>query len=73
MEHTSASVTAVWVGLNLVLIFAVLVLCFVLQSWLWRFALTLLYLVIVVPYGFFIAMPIMVKIFRKPASTHLKR
>jgi hypothetical protein len=28
--------------------------------------------VIVVPYGFFVAMPIMVKIFRKPASTLLK-
>jgi hypothetical protein len=73
MEHTSGSVTAVWTGLNLALIFAVLVLCFVLQSWLWRFALLLLYLVIVVPYGFFVAMPIMVKIFRKPASTHLKQ
>jgi len=72
MKHTSASVTAVWAGLNLALIFAVLVLGFVLQSWLWRFALLLLYLVIVVPYGFFVAMPIMVKIFRKPASTLLK-
>jgi hypothetical protein len=40
---------------------------------LWRFALILLYLVIVVPYGFFVAMPIMVKIFRKPASTRLKQ
>lgn len=73
MEHTSKSVTAAWVGLNLVLIFAVLALCFIVQSWLGRFALILLYLVIVVPYGFFVAMPIMVKIFRKPASTQSKR
>jgi hypothetical protein len=72
MEHPkSTSVTAAWVGLNLVLIFAVLILCFVTESWFWRFALILLYLVLVVPYGFFVAMPIMVKIFRKPASTHL--
>jgi uncharacterized membrane protein len=72
-ESSSSAVTTAWVGLHLVLIVVVLILCFVVQSWLWRFALLFLYLTIVIPYGFFVVMPIMVKIFRKPASTHSKQ
>lgn len=72
-ESSSSSVTRAWVGLHLVLIVLFLILCFLAHSWLARFALLLLYLVIVLPYGFFVAMPIMVKIFRKPASTQSKR
>jgi uncharacterized membrane protein len=72
-ESSSSSVTRAWVGLHLVLIVVILILGFLAHSWLARFALLVLYLVLVLPYGFFVVMPIMVKIFRKPASTHSKR
>jgi hypothetical protein len=70
MKHHSATITATWIGLNFLPLFVVVILCFILQSWLWSVALILLYLVIFVPYGFFVSLPLMAKIFRRPASLH---
>lgn len=73
MKHHSSTITAAWIGLNFLPLFAVVILCFILQSWLWSITLILLYLVIFVPYGFFVSLPLMTKIFRRPASLHSRR
>ncbi len=62
-------ITIVWILLN------VAPLALVIAAWslfgaLWGIPLLILYLVGLVPYGFFFSIPTMVKLFHKPASLH---
>ncbi len=63
-------VTAAWITLNLPPLLVAVWIWLVLGSWGWGLLLVILYPLYVVPYGFFIAMPLMVWLFRKPASLH---
>jgi hypothetical protein len=62
-------ITAVWILLH------VLPLAIVAAAWhvfglLWGISLLMLYIIGIVPYGFFVSLPAMVKLFHKPASIH---
>ncbi len=62
-------ITAVWILLHL------LPLLLVIAAWslfgaLWGILLLIVYIVGIVPYGFFFSIPTMVKLFHKPASIH---
>ncbi|MGE4095692.1 MAG: hypothetical protein AB7G75_33165 [Candidatus Binatia bacterium] len=70
LKQHSGLITTVWVLLNFLPLFIVVGLCLVIQSWAWSAFFVLLYLLIIVPYGFFVSLPMMVKIFHKPASLH---
>jgi hypothetical protein len=64
-----ALITAVWIILH------VLPLAIVAAIWsffgvLWGVPLLILYIIGIVPYGFFVSLPAMVKLFHKPASLH---
>jgi hypothetical protein len=63
-------ITALWVALNLLPLLIGAVVWFVFDNWLWGLLLIVFYPLYFVPYGFFIAMPLMVWFFRKPASIH---
>lgn len=69
-EPRHSTVTVAWVTLNLIPLIAIGLAGFALGSWVWGLLLLVLYGFFFVPYGFFIAMPIMVKLFRHPASVH---
>jgi hypothetical protein len=69
IEPRHATVTTAWIILNLTPLIAI-ILVGILYSPLWGFILFASYVLLFVPYGFFVAMPIMVKLFRKPASVH---
>jgi hypothetical protein len=68
-------VTVAWITLNLLPLCALFLLWSALWSWSWGLLVLLfvLYLLLFVPYGFFVAMPLMVKLFRPPSSTHKQR
>ncbi|MBI3303963.1 MAG: hypothetical protein HYZ72_18000 [Deltaproteobacteria bacterium] len=63
-------VTAAWVTLNLLPLIAIVLIWLVFDSWRWGLVLLLLYPLCFVPYGFFIAMPFMVKLFRPPSTVY---
>src|SRR5262249_39998557 len=46
---------------------------FVVGNWVVRLLIMVLYLLCIVPYGFFVAMPLMVRLFQHPASLHRRR
>jgi hypothetical protein len=69
-EPRHSAVTVAWVTLNLIPLIAIGLAGLALGSWVWGLLLLVLYGFLFVPYGFFIAMPIMVKLFRHPASLH---
>lgn len=71
-EPRHATVTAVWVVLNAVPLVVFLLIGLACQSWLVGLCLLILYLLLLVPYGIFVSLPLMVKIFRRPASAPSK-
>jgi hypothetical protein len=62
-------VTAVWTALHVAPLFLVAFIWFFFGA-VWGLVSLVLYLMGLVPYGFFISLPAMVKLFRKPASLH---
>jgi hypothetical protein len=61
--------TVVWLALN-TLPLAVAALVWSLLSSFWGIVLLLLFPLYIIPYGFFVSLPLMVKLFRKPASIY---
>ena len=70
MKRHSDVITLTWIALNLLPLILILLLSLFLQSWVWGFSLVALYILCFVPYGFFVSLPLMVKIFHKPSSIH---
>jgi hypothetical protein len=68
----SGIVTASWFSLNLFPVLIAVVVWLVLGKWGWALALLLLYPLYIIPYGFFVSLPMMVKFFR-PALNPRKR
>ena len=68
LPHTM--VTTAWIILNLFPLVLGALVWLVFGSIFWSLVLVVLYPVYFVPYGFFFAMPLMVKLFRQPASPH---
>lgn len=62
-------ITAVWV-LLLLLPLALVIPVWTFFGALWGIPLLILYVIGIVPYGFFVSLPAMVKLFHKPASVH---
>ena len=69
LPDNHALITVAWILLNVLPLIAIAVLWSFLDALL-GIPLLILYLIGVVPYGFFVALPVMVKLFRKPASLH---
>ena len=70
-QHASHSViTAAWFTLNLLPLVVAALVWLVLGSWFWGLLLIALYPLYFVLYGFFVSLPLMVKLFRQPASLH---
>jgi dipeptide/tripeptide permease len=63
MKQNSSLITVTWIGLNLVPLILTVALCLLSQSWGWSLLFILLYVAAIVPYGFFVALPFMVKFF----------
>ena len=62
-------VTFVWIALHL-LPLGVVALIWVLFGAVWGIVALVFYVLGIVIYGFFVSLPLMVKLFRKPASLH---
>jgi len=62
-------ITVVWITLH-VLPLALIALIWSFFGAVWGVIALLLYLIGLVPYGFFVSLPAMVKLFHKPASLH---
>jgi hypothetical protein len=63
-------ITATWLALNLLPLVIAPLLWLVLGYRLAGLLLAVLYPVYFVPYGFFVALPLMLRLFRHPASLH---
>src|SRR5690348_2955214 len=63
MRQNSTLITTTWIGLNLLPLILTVVLCLLSQSWRWSLLFIVLYVAAIVPYGFFVGLPIMVKLF----------
>ncbi len=63
-------ITITWIALNLLPLLVVVAVWAAVGGWLWGLCLLGVYVVGVVPYGFFVALPLMVKLFRPPASPY---
>jgi len=63
MKQNSSLITGTWIGLNLLPLIFTVALCLFSQSWGWSLLFILIYVVVIVPYGFFVALPFMVKFF----------
>jgi len=63
-------VTATWVALNLLPLFSAAFVWLILGYRLVGLVLAVLYPVYFIPYGFFVALPLMVRLFRHPASRY---
>jgi hypothetical protein len=63
-------VTAAWVSLNLLPLLISALVWLVLGHWLVALLLVIFYPVYIVLYGFFVSLPLMVRLFRQPASSH---
>ncbi len=68
MKQNSTLITATWIGLNLIPLVLTVALCLLSQSWGWSLLFILLYVVAIVPYGFFVSFPFMVKFFDHPSN-----
>ena len=66
----SSVITATWVSLNLLPLVIAAFIGLVLGKWLVGLLLVILYPVYVVFYGFFVSLPVMVRLFRDAASLH---
>ncbi|HKA53562.1 MAG TPA: hypothetical protein VKJ47_07855 [Candidatus Binatia bacterium] len=66
----SSVITATWALLNLLPLLLAALAWFVVGNWVVRLLIMVLYLLCIVPYGFFVAMPLMVRLFQHPASLH---
>lgn len=62
-------ITVVWILLH-ILPLAIVIAAWTLFGALWGIPLLILYVIGIVPYGFFVSLPVMVKLFHKPASVH---
>lgn len=69
LSDNHALISIVWVSLH-VLPLVVVALIWFLFGAVWGIVSLVLYLIGLVPYGFFVSLPAMVKLFRKPASLH---
>lgn len=72
-EPRHSTVTAVWVLLNALPLVVLLLISLASKSWLVGLCLLVLYPLLLVPYGILVSLPLMVKIFRRPASLPSKR
>ncbi len=70
LSSRSSTITAVWISLKLLPLLIAAFVWLVLGNWLVGLLLAILYPVYVVPYGFFISMPLMVRLFQHPASLY---
>jgi len=68
-RHSSV-VTATWASLNLLPLLVAAFVWLVLGNWVVGLLLVLLYPLYVVFYGFFVSLPLMVRLFRHPASLY---
>jgi len=66
----SSVITATWALLNLLPLLLAVLTWFVVGNWVVRLLIMILYPFCIVPYGFFVAMPLMVRVFQHPASLH---
>jgi hypothetical protein len=62
-------ITTVWILLH-ALPLALVIAAWVLFGALWGLPLLILYVIGLVPYGFFFSIPTMIKLFHKPATLH---
>jgi len=65
-----AVITAIWTSVNLLPLLLAAFLWLVLGHWLAGLLLVILYPLYIVFYGFFVALPVMVRLFRLPANMH---
>ena len=70
LSFRSFVITVTWMSLNLLPLLIAALVWLVLGYWLVGLLLAILYPVYAVPYGFFISMPLMVRLFQHPASLH---
>ena len=66
----SALITATWISLNLLPLLVAALIWLVLGHWIVGLLLMILYPLYVVFYGFFVSLPMMVRLFQHPASLH---
>jgi hypothetical protein len=66
----SLIITASWVSLNLLPLLIAALLWLVLEYWLVGLLVAALYPLYFVPYGFFVSLPLMVRLFRHSASLY---
>ena len=66
----SSVVTAAWLSFNLIPLLVAAFVWLVLGNWMIALLLVLLYPLYIVIYGFFVALPLMVQLFRHAASLH---
>ena len=66
----SSVITAAWVSLNLFPLLIAALVWLVVGNWIVRLLIMILYPLCIVPYGFFVSMPVMVRLFQHPASQH---
>ncbi|MGH7961367.1 MAG: hypothetical protein ACRERD_06015 [Candidatus Binatia bacterium] len=69
-QHTL--ITAAWITLSLLPLLVAALIWFLCENW-WGLLLVALYPLYFIPYGFFVSMPLMGWLFRKPASQHRKK
>lgn len=62
-------ITAVWITLYVLPLIPIALIWFFFGAT-WGIVALVLYVIGIVPYGFFVSLPVMVKLFRKPASLH---
>jgi len=65
-----ALITAIWVSLNLLPLLIAALIWLVLGNWMVGLLLVILYPLYVVFYGFFVSLPMMVRLFQHPASLY---
>ncbi len=70
MQPRHTTVTAVWIALNVLPLLGIALVSLAFASWILGLCLLVLYVLLFIPYGMFVSLPMMVKIFRKPASPH---
>jgi hypothetical protein len=70
LSSYSSVITVAWISLQLLPLLIAALVWLVLGNWLVGLLLAILYPVYVVPYGFFISMPLMVRLFQHPASLY---
>jgi hypothetical protein len=69
----SSTTTAVWITINLLPLLVAALVWFVFGSWLLGLLLIVLYPLYILPYGFFVSLPLMIRLFRPPASVYRQR